>query len=126
MGLFLTKQERRAIRKFRKDKRKQRKLLNKRKSDEFLRSYEWRVVRMKVLKRDGARCACCGATPHDGRVMNVDHIKPRGMYPELALDMNNLQVLCHECNHGKSNWDETDWRNEFSEQAISAKLRLIK
>ena len=79
-------------------------------SDEFLSSYEWRQVRMKVLKRDGAKCACCGATPASGSVMNVDHIKPRRKYPELALDESNLQVLCHDCNHGKGNWDETDWR----------------
>jgi 5-methylcytosine-specific restriction endonuclease McrA len=79
-------------------------------SDAFLLSYEWRQLRMKALKRDGAKCACCGATPQTGAVMNVDHIKPRKLHPELALDLNNLQVLCHECNHGKGNWDQTDWR----------------
>ena len=45
-----------------------------------------------------------------GAVMNVDHIKPRRIYPDLALSLENLQVLCHECNHGKGNWDMTDWR----------------
>jgi hypothetical protein len=75
-------------------------------SDAFLESYEWRRVRMVVLKRDGARCGCCGATPADGVRMHVDHIKPR----RLALDLNNLQVLCEVCNHGKGNWDQTDWR----------------
>jgi hypothetical protein len=79
-------------------------------SDAFLESYEWRRVRMVVLKRDGARCACCGATPADGVRMNVDHIKPRKKFPELALDPQNLQVLCEVCNHGKGNWDQTDWR----------------
>ncbi len=79
--------------------------------DSFLDTYAWRALRMKVLIRDGRRCACCGATPATGAVMNVGHIKPRRLYPELALDENNLQVLCHDCNHGKGNWDETDWRN---------------
>lgn len=78
--------------------------------DGFLQSYEWRRVRMQVLKRDGAVCACCGASPETGAVMNVDHIKPRRMFPQLALDMDNLQVLCNACNHGKGNWDMTDWR----------------
>ena len=94
-------------------------------TDAFLASYEWRRVRMIVLKRDNARCACCGATPADGRVMNVDHIKPRKYHPQLALDLNNLQVLCDECNHGKGNWDQTDWRG-YSEAEIGAKLRVIK
>ena len=85
--------------------------------DEFLRSYEWRRLRMQVIKERGARCECCGATPADGvTVVNVDHIKPRKLYPELALDPNNLQVLCSVCNHGKGNWDRTDWRSRRSAQ----------
>lgn len=79
-------------------------------SDSFLMSYEWRKLRMEALKKHGARCQCCGASPATGAVMNVDHIKPRRIFPELALSLDNLQVLCHECNHGKGNWDMTDWR----------------
>lgn len=78
--------------------------------DAFLESYEWRRARMAALKRYGSKCQCCGATPQDGARMNVDHIKPRKLFPNLALDLNNLQVLCSECNHGKGNWDMTDWR----------------
>jgi len=79
-------------------------------SDAFLSTFQWRKVRMEALKKYGPRCMCCGATPATGAVMNVDHIKPRKKWPSLALDVNNLQVLCHECNHGKGNWDQTDWR----------------
>lgn len=82
--------------------------------DEFLQSYEWRKLRMMALTRYGARCQCCGASPANGAVMNVDHIKPRRIYPELALDIENLQVLCGECNHGKGNWDMTDWRESHA------------
>ena len=78
--------------------------------DSFLRTFEWRKVRMQALKKYGAKCMCCGATPATGAVMNVDHIKPRKLWPSLALDINNLQILCHDCNHGKGNWDMTDWR----------------
>lgn len=81
-------------------------------TDAFLNTYEWRKVRMQALKKHSARCQCCGATPATGAVMNVDHIKPRKLFPQLALDLDNLQVLCHECNHGKGNWDMTDWRDK--------------
>ncbi len=37
-------------------------------------------------------------------------MKPRSKYPELALDPENLQVLCRACNMGKRAWDETDFR----------------
>ncbi len=76
----------------------------------FLESYAWRKLRMKVLKAYGARCQCCGRSRLHDVVIHVDHIKPRRKHPELALEFSNLQVLCDECNHGKGNWDETDWR----------------
>jgi hypothetical protein len=77
---------------------------------DFLSSYEWRRVRMEALKKYGPVCQCCGASPSTGAVMNVDHIKPRKLFHQLALDVSNLQILCHECNHGKGNWDTTEWR----------------
>ena len=79
-------------------------------ADDFLSSFEWRKLRMQALIKYGPKCMCCGATPATGAVMNVDHIKPRKTHPNLALDINNLQVLCGACNHGKGNWDQTDWR----------------
>jgi len=89
-------------------------------SEEFLRSGEWRRLRMLVIKKRGARCECCGATPKDGvTVINVDHIKPRRDFPELALSESNLQVLCAVCNHGKGNWDKTDWRDVESHVVIA-------
>ena len=85
-------------------------------SDDFLSTYEWRRVRMQALKAYGARCQCCGASPKTGATINVDHIKPRKLFPALALSLDNLQVLCHECNHGKGNWDMTDWRHNATEE----------
>lgn len=96
-------------------------------SDEFLSSYAWRRLRMEALIKYGRRCLCCGATPETGAVMNVDHIKPRRLFPALALEIENLQVLCHECNHGKGNWDQTDWRpqDDQIEPEIGAHLRDV-
>lgn len=79
-------------------------------SPEFLTSYAWRTLRMQALKLYGPVCMCCGDSPANGAVMNVDHIKPRSKFPWLALDINNLQILCAACNQGKCNWDQTDWR----------------
>ena len=81
-------------------------------SDAFLQTYEWRKVRMEALKEYGAKCQCCGTTPAHGAIMNVDHIKPRKLFPSFALDINNLQILCHDCNHGKGNWDMTNFKEK--------------
>lgn len=75
--------------------------------DPFFISKEWRKLRYRALTLYGHKCACCKTTKG---VMHVDHIKPRSRYPELALEFDNLQILCESCNLGKSNLDETDWR----------------
>ena len=94
-------------------------------SDKFLRTEQWRRLRMRVLRARGARCECCGATAADGTTqIHVDHIKPRRTHPELALEISNLQVLCGACNHGKGNWDRTDWRLETRQ--VAARPVLVK
>ena len=80
------------------------------KKDGFYESREWRELRYKALVINGASCQCCGATRADGVRLHVDHIKPRSKFPKLQLELSNLQVLCEDCNLGKSNKDITDWR----------------
>lgn len=79
------------------------------KSPDFLKSFDWLQLRMSVLAKQGNSCECCGATPKDGVKICVDHIKPRKFYPQLALDVKNLQVLCEDCNFGKGNGFPVDW-----------------
>ncbi|MGS0680237.1 HNH endonuclease [Shewanella sp. 125m-7] len=77
---------------------------------DFYNSRKWLIIRAKAFELYGNRCACCGITPSQGAIMHVDHIKPRSLYPGLALDIDNLQVLCEACNQGKSNLSEKKWR----------------
>lgn len=80
------------------------------KSVSFYDSDAWRSVRMPILrdhiKKNGRVCILCGC----GGELHVDHIIPRSLRPDLELDPNNLQVLCRDCNLGKSNKDQTDFR----------------
>lgn len=78
--------------------------------DGFYATREWRELRYRALVVNGAKCQCCGATRYDGVRLHVDHINPRSKFPELQLELSNLQVLCEDCNLGKSNKDSTDWR----------------
>lgn len=83
--------------------------VKKRVSDGFYETRAWRELRYKALVKYGARCQCCGANRDDGVRIHVDHIKPRSKFPDLQLELSNLQVLCEDCNIGKSNKDYTDW-----------------
>jgi len=78
-----------------------------RKSKKFNDSVEWKKVREEAIKLYGNVCHRCGSDEQ----IQVDHIKPKSKYPELALDINNLQILCWPCNKHKSFRDETDYRN---------------
>lgn len=71
---------------------------------------QWKRVRYEALKSADGRCKCCGRSAKDGVKLHVDHIKPVSKYPQLAYELSNLQVLCDECNIGKLDRDETDWR----------------
>lgn len=89
--------------------------------EEFYKSWKWRTLRMEVIKEFGRECQCCGATPgmkdavgNPVRIV-VDHIKPISKYWGMRLDRKNLQILCDECNQGKGNWDETDFRPQYEE-----------
>ena len=64
------------------------------------RHVNWRQ-RAIVLMRDGARCRLCGADPHSGATLHIDHIVPWSRGGETVTE--NLQVLCEMCNIGKSN-----------------------
>ena len=52
-------------------------------------------------------CALCGVSSSERRI-EVDHIVPRSRGG--TNDISNLQALCDECNRGKSNTDQTDFR----------------
>jgi 5-methylcytosine-specific restriction endonuclease McrA len=78
-------------------------VVKKRKPDVFYETWEWKAARYTALRRYGRICACCGWEPGNsaGNWLVVDHIKPRALRPDLALNVDNLQVLCNDCNMGK-------------------------
>lgn len=73
---------------------------------------EFRMLRHMVFLRDGEVCAKCGTKSAKNNWLEIDHIKPVSKYPDLAMDIDNLQVLCRNCNRLKSNIDETDYRRK--------------
>lgn len=79
----------------------------------FYKSRVWKIVRQRALKIYGAECHCCLSQGSKLEPLHVDHIKPKSLYPRLALDITNLQILCKKCSEQKSNLHETDYRPEL-------------
>ncbi len=90
-------------------------------AQQFYSSMAWRDVRYKALRASNGRCALCG-TPGAETQLHVDHIQPRSLFPYLALELSNLQVLCKECNAGKSNHDCVDWRDNTDVSAADREI----
>lgn len=72
-------------------------------SDYFTRSQQWQKLRVAAIEKYGTKCRKCGSYPTRSKPLNIDHILPRKYFPELALDINNLQPLCAPCNKSKGN-----------------------
>lgn len=68
---------------------------------------KWQKLRYEAFRKYGRKCMVCKST--ESR-LHVDHIKPKSKYPELVFDIDNLQILCQDCNYGKSHLHEDDWR----------------
>lgn len=67
----------------------------------FYSSLEWAVIRRQVIEEEGRICAECGKRIKNDFDITVDHKLPRSKYPALALDRENLRVLCRTCNSKK-------------------------
>ena len=89
----------------------------------FYHTEEWRQLRYRVLRKSDGRCNLCGRSkPANDVTLHVDHIEPRSLRPDLELVESNLQVLCDDCNMGKGNSDNRDWRPTARDQE-NAELR---
>ena len=76
---------------------------------------EWDRVRYAAYEANDGRCECCARSKHDlppGVYLNADHIKPRKTHPWLVLKLSNIQIICGQCNRGKSNSEGRDWRHK--------------
>lgn len=93
----------------------------------FYNSGAWRELRRKALERDNNECQRCkklglvhvdSVKKEDERKsieLNVHHIKEIEDYPELALNLDNLETLCldhHNEIHGRINSRINKWNDE--------------
>lgn len=59
-----------------------------------------------VLARDKHTCQRCFV--NDIRVLNVDHIKSKAIYPELQYDISNGMTLCANCHAIKTYYEDEE------------------
>ena len=63
-------------------------------NDRIRNSSKYKQWRKSVIERDNKTCIKCGRS--DDKI-EVDHIYPFSIYPELRFDINNGRTLCCRC-----------------------------
>ena len=63
----------------------------------FYQSRVWRNARRLALQRDNFLCQECLRNKRITPATEVHHKKELEDYPELALDLENLESLCWDC-----------------------------
>ncbi len=79
--------------------------------DNILNTTRWRRLREYIIRRDGGYCQRCWIKYGiiTDTCLEVNHIKSRLHYPELAWDENNLITVCHTCNAQLGTSDKLDF-----------------
>jgi hypothetical protein len=61
--------------------------------DEASLNWSWQRCRRAFLKKVGKVCVCCTSK----KKIEVHHMLPRHIRPDLAVDQTNLIALCKDC-----------------------------
>lgn len=60
-------------------------------------SVRWKKKRAAILRRDGYLCQNCKRYGKVSEAVEVHHVKPVELWPELAWDSGNMVSLCPKC-----------------------------
>lgn len=90
------------------------------KNPKYKSGYSSHYFKERILNRDNYTCQKCGN--NDKRVLEVDHIKNKVLYPELKYDSFNCMTLCANCHRIKTIEDKDlkEWKSK------KARIQMLK
>lgn len=71
----------------------------------FYKSNKWKLLRLEYMEKNKTKyfkCNYCDENVSLKKSLNIDHIRPLKTHWHLRLDINNLQILCKDCNKFKA------------------------
>ncbi len=79
---------------------------------EFYTSPVWRRLQARILKDNHYECERCRKKGLVVRARTVHHRKYLRNYPELALDVDNLEPICERCHYDEHHRKKPGFMNE--------------
>lgn len=67
--------------------------------------YRHKEVKAALVESSNGKCAFCECIPSEGGNVEVEHYKPKSLYPSYTFDWDNLLPACRRCNGDKSHHD---------------------
>lgn len=75
------------------------KLTPQEKHDKYMKTQEWKDIRLQILERDGWRCRCCGRTNDDPKAqLTIHHSTYDNLFNEEE-HLDDLITLCKYCHY---------------------------
>ncbi len=75
--------------------------------DAVLNSYRNPAVKSHLISEANGKCIYCESKVSHVYFGDVEHIKPKALFPKERLNIENLGFVCAKCNNAKSDyWDE--------------------
>ena len=67
--------------------------------------YRHESIKEKLFASSFSKCAFCESKPAESGNIEVEHFKPKSLYPDLAFYWNNFLPVCRKCNDSKGDHD---------------------
>lgn len=60
--------------------------------------YSFKKFKEELFQEFDGKCCYCGVKAYSPKMVDIEHFKPKSLYPDLANDYENLLITCRECN----------------------------
>ena len=67
--------------------------------------YRNELIKQKLFESSKDKCAFCECKPAEGGNIEVEHFRPKSIYPHLTFEWTNFLPSCRKCNLSKLNHD---------------------
>lgn len=73
--------------------------------EQLVGPYRHKDVKTELTRSSNGKCTFCECVPSEGGNVEVEHFKPKSIYPDQTFEWSNLLPACRRCNGDKDDHD---------------------